>query len=102
MIAQPDKIHFGRLSLNPIFAKKLVIISTGQTIHQRRPKNIDRKTIAGHQTDQTIRFPRFVFLSCFKKTVSSENARKPNIINAMYAINDNILKTKGKIGFCNK
>ena len=49
VITHPDLIHFGALFLNPIFAKKEVNISIGQTEHQILPNNTAPTIISGHQ-----------------------------------------------------
>jgi len=93
---QPDNIHPGRLRLRPIFAKKAVIISTGQTIHQTRPRKIADNMINGHQSLQTKLVVRFVLLSCLEKVKSIVQAEKPIITNARKDENAIILKVKGK------
>lgn len=96
VIAQPESNHFGRLCFNPILAKKVVITSTGQTIHQMRPKKIAIKTIAGHQYDQTMRFQRFVLRNCNKNSASDEYDINPVTIRIINTARETYLNETGK------
>jgi hypothetical protein len=88
VIAHPESNHFGRLLFKPILEKKVLIISTGQTMHHTRPKNIAPITMAGHQYDHTNRFPKLVLRNCFKNAASLDEAAKPVTINIIYATNE--------------
>ena len=96
VIAQPESSHFGLFRLSPIFEKKVVMSSTGQTIHQIRPKKIASIIIAGHQYDHTIRFTRLVLRSCFRNRASVEYAIKPVTIRTTNAIKEIYLIVNGK------
>lgn len=69
VIIHPVMSHLGRVLFIPIRAKKVVIISTGHTMHQTRPIRIADKIIRGHQNLHTKLVVRFVLLSCLRKLI---------------------------------
>jgi len=71
-------------------------------MHHIRPKNIALITMAGHQYDQTIKLPRFVFRNCLRKAESVEYAINPVTINIIYAMSDRNFNEIGKYHLCNK
>ena len=78
-MTQPDKIHPGRLNLNPIFAKSRVTISIGQIIHQTLPRKTADNTTKGHQSLQIKMVVRLVLLRILmKKGYSEGEVKNPN------------------------
>jgi hypothetical protein len=94
-MTQPDKIHPGRLNLNPILAKKTVTISIGQIMHQTLPRKTADNTTTGHQSLHTKLVVRLVLLSILIKKGSSEGEVKPMMTRKTNAMNVRILKETG-------
>lgn len=94
-MTHPERIHCGRLNLNPILAKKPVISSTGHIMHQNRPKNIADRTISGHHSLHTKLVVRFILLSWLMKNSSLVGDEKPIITSPIKAINVSTLNEIG-------